>query len=397
ILDVWLDSGCSHIAVLKRHPDLPWPAQVYLEGHDQHRGWFQSSLLVGTAIEGGAPFERVVTCGFVLNEAGEKMAKSSGTALSPQDVIKQTGADIMRLWVAVSDYSDDMLFGPQIMTRTSEGYRKIRNTARYLLANLSDFDPATDALPADRLLPLDRWILDRASRAVARCRQAYDEFEFHIVYHRILELCTVDLSSIYLDASKDTMYCDAPASRERRSGQTAMYEVLRGIAGVMAPILSFTSEEIHEAMPGEKEASVHLTDMPKLDVTLPAETANAWQRLLRIRDAVLAVLERARAAKQIGQSLEADIALYGNVDDLGVDLAKLFIVSHVDIRPADESIADFVDVEGLGRIGIAWSSARGLKCGRCWQYREEVVEEGGLCARCRKVVDELAPREVPTA
>jgi len=397
ILDVWFDSGCSHLAVLKRHPDLPWPAQVYLEGHDQHRGWFQSSLLVGTAIEGGAPFERVVTCGFVLNEGGEKMSKSKGDALSPQDVIKQSGADIMRLWVAVSDYSDDMMFGPQIMTRTSEGYRKIRNTARYLLANLSDFDPATDALPADRLLPLDRWILDRASRAVARCRQAYDEFEFHIVYHRILELCTVDLSSIYLDASKDTMYCDAPASRERRSGQTAMYEVLRGIAGVMAPILSFTSEEIHEAMPGEKEASVHLTDMPKLDVTLPAETANAWQRLLRIRDAVLAVLERARAAKQIGQSLEADIALYGNVDDLGVDLAKLFIVSHVDIRPADESIADFVDVEGLGRIGIAWSSARGLKCGRCWQYREEVVEEGGLCARCRKVVDELAPREVPTA
>jgi len=396
ILDVWFDSGCSHIAVLKRHPDLPWPAQVYLEGHDQHRGWFQSSLLVGTAIEGGAPFERVVTCGFVLNEGGEKMSKSKGDALSPQDVIKQSGADIMRLWVAVSDYSDDMVFGPQIMTRTSEGYRKIRNTARYLLANLSDFDPATDAVPVDNLLPLDRWILDRASRAVARCRQAYDEFEFHIVYHRILELCTVDLSSIYLDASKDTMYCDAPESRERRSGQTAMYEVLRGIAGVIAPILSFTAEEIHEAMPGEKEASVHLTDMPKLDVMLSAETANAWQRLLRIRDAVLAVLERARAAKEIGQSLEADIALSGNVDDLGVDLAKLFIVSHVDIRPADDAIADSVEVEGLGRIGIAWSPARGVKCGRCWQYREEVVEEGGLCARCRKVVDELAPNEAPT-
>jgi isoleucyl-tRNA synthetase len=283
------------------------------------------------------------------------------------------------------------------MSRTSEGYRKIRNTARYLLANLSDFDPAKDAVPLDQPQPVDRWILDRASRTVERCRQAYDEFEFHIVYHRVLELCTVDLSAIYLDASKDTMYCDAPASPERRSAQTAMYHVLRGIAGVIAPILSFTAEEIHEAMPGEKEASVHLTDMPKLDATLSADEANAWTRILRLRDAVLAVLERARAAKEIGQSLEADITLYGNVEDVGVDLAKLFIVSHADIKPADASIADFVEIEGLGRIGIAMSPARGKKCGRCWQYREEVVEDGGLCARCQKVVDELAPPEVPTA
>ena len=174
ILDVWFDSGCSHIAVLKPNPDLPWPAQVYLEGHDQHRGWFHSSLLVGTAIEGGAPFERVVTCGFVLNEGGEKMSKSKGDALSPQDVIKQSGADILRLWVAVSDYTNDMLFGPQIMTRVSEAYRKIRNTARYLLSNLYDFDPATDALPYEKLLPVDRWILDRASRAIERCRHHLD-------------------------------------------------------------------------------------------------------------------------------------------------------------------------------------------------------------------------------
>jgi len=383
ILDVWFDSGCSHIAVLKPNPELPWPAQVYLEGHDQHRGWFQSSLLVGTAIEGGAPFERVVTCGFVLLEGGEKMSKS-GKGLSPQDVIKDNGADILRLWVAVSDYTDDMVFGPQIMTRTSEGYRKIRNTARYLLANLHDFDPAKDAVPFEQLLPVDRWILDRASHVVERCRQAYDEFEFHIVYHRVLELCTVDLSSIYLDASKDTMYCDAPPSRERRSAQTAMYHVLRGIAGVMAPILSFTAEEIYEAMPGEKEASVHLTDMPKLDVTLSADDAAAWAQILRVRDAVLATLEGARAAKQIGQSLEADVTIRGAVPDIGVDLAKLFIVSHVDVQPADTE-------------SISWSPARGKKCGRCWQYREEVAEEGGLCARCQKVVDELAPSEVPTA
>ncbi|HKR63644.1 MAG TPA: isoleucine--tRNA ligase, partial [Thermoanaerobaculia bacterium] len=340
ILDVWFDSGCSHIAVLKRRAELGWPAQVYLEGHDQHRGWFHSSLLVGTAIEGGAPFREVVTCGFVLNEVGDKMSKSSGNALSPQDVIKQSGADILRLWVAVSDYTDDMPFGPQIIARASDGYRKIRNTARFLLANLYDFDPAQHAVPLDELQPLDRWVLDRASRAIARCRQAYEEYEYHVVYHRILELCTVELSAIYLDASKDTMYCDAPDSRERRSAQTAMYEILRGITGAIAPVLSFTAEEIYEAMPGEKLASVHLTDLPKLES--PHVDAEGWTRVLRLRDAVLSVLERARAAKEIGQSLEADITLYGNVPQIGVDLAKLFIVSHVDVKPADASaLADF--------------------------------------------------------
>jgi isoleucyl-tRNA synthetase len=396
ILDVWFDSGCSHIAVLKRRAELGWPADVYLEGHDQHRGWFHSSLLVGTAIEGGAPFRQVVTCGFVLNESGDKMSKSSGNALSPQDVIKQSGADILRLWVAVSDYTDDMPFGPQIMARTSDGYRKIRNTARYLLANLSDFDPAVDALPHDELLPIDRWILDRASRTVARCRQAYEQYEFHVVYHRVLELCTVDLSAIYLDASKDTMYCDAPASRERRSAQTAMYEVLRGLTAVLAPILTFTADEIYEAMPGTKEASVHLTDIPKLDAFLASDDTAKWTRVLRLRDAVLAVLERARAAKEIGQSLEADVTLHGTVEDVGVDLAKLFIVSHVDAEPANDSIADFVELEGAGRIGISMSRARGRKCGRCWIYREEVANDGDLCARCQGVVDELAVPEQPT-
>jgi len=220
---------------------------------------------------------------------------------------------------------------------------------------------------------------------VARCREAYEKYEFHIVYHRVLELCTVDLSSIYLDASKDTMYCDAPGSRERRSAQTAMYHVLRGITGVIAPILSFTAEEIYEATPGEKEASVHLTEMPKLDSMLSADQAAKWEELLRLRDEVLVVLERARAEKKIGQSLEADITLHRNVDAFGVDLAKLFIVSHVDIAPGESGEA------------ISWSPARGKKCGRCWQYREEVAEDGGLCARCQNVIDALAPAEVPTA
>ncbi len=399
ILDVWFDSGCSHIAVLKPRPELGWPAGVYLEGHDQHRGWFQSSLLVGTAIEGGAPFQQVVTCGFILNEAGDKMSKSKGNALSPQDVIKQNGADVLRLWVTTIDYTTDMVFGPQIMNRTADGYKKIRNTFRYLLANLSDFHPQKDALPLDQLLPADRWIVDRAYRTVERCRQAYDEYEYHVVYHRVLELCTVQLSSIYLDLSKDTMYCDAPDSRARRSGQTAMYEILRGLVSVIAPILSFTADEIYEAMPGVKEASVHLTQIPKLEPLLSAEDVSRWTRVLRLRDAVLAVLEQARASKQIGQSLEADVVLYGDIEAFDVDLAKLFIVSHVDLKPADAAgtETESVEIEGLGRIGIAWTPARGQKCGRCWNYREEVATEGDLCGRCQQVVDGLAPSETPTA
>ncbi len=410
ILDVWFDSGSSHIAVLQSRPGLTWPAAVYLEGHDQHRGWFQSSLLIGTGIEGAAPFREVVTCGFVMNEAGDKLSKSSGNALSPQDVIKQSGADILRLWVATIDYRDDMLFGKDIISKISESYRKIRNTARYLLANMGDeliapgavFDPAKDALPLDQLLDVDRWILDRAAHAFARCREAYDAYEFHIVHHRILELCTVYLSAIYLDLSKDTMYCDAPASRARRSAQTVMHTILRGLIAVLAPILSFTAEEIYEAMPGAKEASVHLTDFPDLKPLLSDAEETAWDRILALREEVTKVLERARAERRIGQSLEADITLHTDVphDDvfgkLDLDLAKVFIVSHVDIRPLAEFKADAVEVRGLGKIGIAMAPARGLKCGRCWQYREEVAEEGGLCARCQDVIAGMAIPETPT-
>ena len=403
ILDVWFDSGCSHVAVLRTRPELTWPAAVYLEGHDQHRGWFQSSLLVGTAIEGGAPYEQVVTCGFVLNEQGDKMSKSAGNALSPQDVIKQSGADILRLWVAHIDYTSDMPFGPQIMSRMAESYMKIRNSgARYLLSNLNDFDPA-EALPISELQTMDRWILDRAARVFERCRQAYESYEFHIVYHRILELCTVDLSNIYLDASKDTMYCDAPGSRTRRSAQTAMYHILRGLVSTMAPILTFTAEEVYEAMPGPKEKSVHLTEFPDGKAyLLPAEELAAWERVLRVREVVNRVLERARAAKQIGKSLEADVILHAAfapealLGPLNVDLAKLFIVSHVDFKSDADGAADSFEIEGLGRIGVTMTSARGKKCGRCWQYREEVREDGGLCARCQSVLDELAPREAAT-
>ena len=400
ILDVWFDSGCSHLAVLKKRPELTWPAGVYLEGHDQHRGWFQSSLLTGTALEGAAPFEQVVTCGFIINEAGEKMSKSRGNAVSPQDVIKQSGADIIRLWVAMIDYHDDMTWGRDILTRAAEAYRKIRNTARFLLGNLYDFHPDRDGLPLDQLLDADKWILARAADAFDRCRIAYDEYDFHIVYHRVLELCTVDLSALYLDLSKDTMYCEAPASPARRSAQTAMFFILRGMVGLLAPILSFTADEIYEAMPGEKTQSVHLTDFAQVPAI--GVDAAAWDRVLALREVASKVLERARAAQQIGQSLEADITLHGTVTgdallgNLNLDLAKVFIVSHVDFSTSEATAADFVDIPGLGKIAITMSPARGKKCGRCWQYREEVANEGGLCARCQSVIDALAPAEAPT-
>ena len=402
ILDVWFDSGCSHLAVLKSRPELTWPAAVYIEGHDQHRGWFQSSLLVGTGIEGRAPFDQVITCGFVLNEVGDKMSKSRGNALSPQDVIKQNGADILRLWVAVSDYTDDMLFGPQILTRVGEAYRKIRNTARFLLANLNDFDPQNDAVPLDQLHDVDRWALDRAANAFNRARQAYESYEFHLVYHRILELCTVDLSAIYIDVSKDNIYIESPPARARRSAQTAMYEILRGLTATIAPILSFTAEEIYEAMPGVKERSVHLTEFSRLEETLSDDTRAAWDRILQLRDEVTKVIEPARAAKQIGQSLEADIVLYGDfspealLGPVNVNLAKMFIVSHVDFKPLKDFSGQTVEIKGIGNVGIALAKARGRKCGRCWNYREEVLEDGMPCARCQAILDTLAIPDEPT-
>jgi isoleucyl-tRNA synthetase len=295
-----------------------------------------------------------------------------------------------------------MTWGPQIVGRTVESYRKIRNTARFLLGNLGDFDPDRDALAPEELLDIDKFALARAAEVFERCRTAYETYDFHTVYRSILELCTTDLSALYLDVSKDTMYCEAPASGARRSGQTAMFHILRGMVSFLAPILSFTADEIYEAMPGTKEPSVHLTDFPSTPA--PGVDMVAWERLVKIREAVNFVLERARAAKQIGAFLEADVQLHGDFSreqltgGADVDLAKFFIVSHVDLVPAGSGeTGDFMDIEGFGRVGITMSPARGRKCGRCWQYRDEVTEEGGLCARCEDVIAGLAIPEAPTA
>ena len=393
ILDVWFDSGCSHLAVLRTRSELTWPAAVYLEGHDQHRGWFQSSLLVGVGIEGGSPFERVVTCGFVITEKGEKMSKSRGNDISPQDVMKQHGADILRLWVGMIDYRDDMVINDEILSRIGEAYRKIRNTGRFLLANLSDFDPSRDALPFDQLQELDRWALARAGEVFERCRRAYDEFEFHVVYHRMVDFCTVDLSAVYFDILKDTLYIELAKSPARRSAQTAMHFIVRGLVSLLAPILSFTADEIYELIPGRREKSVHLTDFPEAPALNLGATLATWNRVFALRETASRVVEKARAAGQIGQSLAADLILSGDVDPkklldgLNVDLAKIFIVSHVDFRngPAEGEVVEL----DIGLIGVSMVPARGRKCGRCWNYREEVTEDDGLCARCEKIVGDF--------
>ena len=400
ILDVWFDSGCSHLAVLRQREELQWPADLYLEGHDQHRGWFQSSLLVSTGIEKQAPYREVVTHGFVVDERGRKMSKSIGNVVSPQDVIKQHGADILRMWVAMIDYRDDMAIGQQILTRLSDAYRKIRNTARFLLANLNDFDPATDSVAWNDLQPLDRWVIDRSADLVERCRRAYDAYEFHTVYHRSVDFCTVDLSAVYLDITKDRMYLEAPESAARRAGQTAMYRALEALLGVIAPVMVFTAEEIYQYMPGKREKSVHLTSFPGVSAErLSADERAAWERMFAFREAATRVLEKGRAAQTIGSSLEADLVISGleSLDQLtgglDVDVAGLAIVSHVEIEATHGPDAELAEIPGLGRIGIAMRPARGHKCGRCWQYRDEVATDLELCARCSAVVASLPVTE----
>jgi isoleucyl-tRNA synthetase len=289
-----------------------------------------------------------------------------------------------------------MGIGNEIISRIADAYRKIRNTARFLLGNLFDFDPERDSVPVDEMLSIDRWALARAESVFDRCRKAYEEYEFHVVYHRMLDLCTVDLSSLYLDIQKDTLYIEGAASRPRRSAQTAMYRILQGIVTTIAPVVPFTSEEIYEALPGRREVSVHLADFVKTgSARLPAAELAAWDRIFQLREAVAKVLERARGAQQIGQSLEADIALSGVsresvLSGLELDLANIFIVSHVDFEDSSAEGADVVSIEGLGNISIRMTRARGMKCGRCWRYDEAVVEEGGLCDRCKAVVENLA-------
>ncbi|HTY42811.1 MAG TPA: isoleucine--tRNA ligase [Thermoanaerobaculia bacterium] len=400
IMDVWFDSGVSHVAVLRsgewpellRGGDGP-PADMYLEGHDQHRGWFQSSLLTSVALYGDAPYRSVITHGFFQDVSGRKMSKSLGNVVEPGELIRRYGADILRLWVFSLDYRDDTPISEEILARCAEAYRKIRNTARYLISNLYDFDPASDAVPAARLLPLDAWALEQARIAMERVREAYDRYEFHVVYHTLVNLCTTTLSAFYLDVVKDRLYASAANSPERRSAQTTMHRIARAIAAAAAPVLVFTADEIWTALPGKKEESVHLARFEALDEGAEALPAAAWERLTQLREEAAVILEEARRDKVIGSSLEGAIALSSSpaldadrasTGTAGSGLADLFIVSETveGESPAGEGWRESRVYPGLK---LAFRKARGRRCDRCWKITPE-AEASGLCDRCRAVV-----------
>jgi len=397
ILDVWFDSGMSHAAVLEQRPELRSPADLYLEGSDQHRGWFHTSLLTSVATRDRAPYEAVLTHGFTVDAEGRKMSKSAGTGLSPQDIVESHGAEILRLWVAAEDYRDDVRISKEIVGRLIESFRRIRNTARFLIANLYDFDPARDAVGPDALRELDHWILARTRALVERCRSAYFDYEFHVVYHALNNFCSVDLSALYLDIAKDRLYCSRADGAPRRSAQTALWQILDVLVRLMAPILSFTAEEVWGYVPAAtaKRESVFLADFPSAgpEVT-DAPLLATWERLLAVRDGVTKALEDARQGGRIGHSLDACVRLSFATDgELGTllgsrlsELPTLLIVSQVERADDLGADAESPIVPGL-RIAI--ERAAGQKCARCWNYRTSVGTDDRhptICAPCVSAV-----------
>ncbi len=383
ILDVWFDSGSSHEAVLPFREELRWPADVYLEGSDQHRGWFQSSLLVGLGTRGAPPFGQVVTHGFVVDEDGKKMSKSVGNTILPQDIIKESGAEIIRLWVAMVDFREEVRLGKQILARVVEAYRKLRNTCRYLLANLYDFDPAIDAMPLADMQEVDRYALARYGEVAVAVLDAYRDYDFPTIFQRVNQFVTVDLSAFYADVSKDRLYTFAAASSERRSAQTAMFVIADGLVRLLAPILAVTADELWRHLPGEREDSVHMAEFPSKEsvaTLLNDELVGRWERLSAVRDQVNAALEIKRQDKTIGTSLGARVTLRAEGETADLlrqhlqDLPMLFIVSQVELETGTGSAFD-----------IAVAKADGEKCGRCWRIVPSVSAEpatAGLCDRC---------------
>ena len=394
ILDVWFDSGSSHEAVLSVWPELTWPADVYLEGSDQHRGWFQSSLMVGLGTRGRPPYRQVVTNGFLIDVDGKKMSKSVGNTILPQDVIKESGADIIRLWTAMSDYQEEIRVGREILTRVAEAYRKLRNTMRYLLANLYDFDPTTDAVPDGQLEEVDRYILARYADLGQRILAAYAEYEFGTISQLLNQFVTVDLSSFYNDISKDRLYTFAARSSARRSAQTAMYLMADGLTRLMAPIVSFTADELWRFLPGPREESVHIAVFPSsadLARFEDADLIDRWKRLVDVREQVLAEIEPLRKNKKIGSSLQAKVVLAATPAELALlerylrELPMLFIVSDVELRPAPTD----VEANSEARPRVTIERAGGVKCERCWRYVPAVSSDpqwAGLCSRCQNAL-----------
>ena len=398
ILDVWFDSGVSHLAVCDTDRyGLDWPVDLYIEGHDQYRGWFQSSLVASVGLKGAIPYRQVVTHGFVVDAEGHKMSKSQGNVVTPQQLLTKYGADILRLWTAMVDYREDLRISDEIMARNADSYRKLRNTLRFLLGNLADFDPGRDAVPLDDIAGLDAHILRAARRLSTEVRRAYENYELSTVAHRLLNFCTVDLSSLYLDVSKDRLYCDHPEDPARRATQTVLMHLAECLATLLAPVLSFTAEEFWLQLPGEREDSVHLAlfrepaeivDEPELDA--------AFDRLLALRETVFAGLEELRQEGAIGKSEEAQVvfggdaaALHGDLKTPGVSLAHFLIVSAISESEPDNTTTDLPGYPGL-RVGVAPYDAH--TCSRCWRRVEDPVEDPDLpdlCTRCHGVVRRL--------
>jgi isoleucyl-tRNA synthetase len=393
ILDVWFDSGSSHASVLGRRKDLPWPADVYLEGSDQHRGWFHSSLLVGVATRGEAPYRQVITHGFTVDKDGRKISKSLGNDVDTQKLIASHGAEILRLWTVMVDYREDMRFSDEMLKRVSEAYRKVRNTLRYLVSNLYDFEPARHAVPETELEEIDRYALARHRQATNRILDAYAAYEFHLVYHQLVQYCAVDLSAVYLDVLKDRLYCDAPDGPRRRSAQTVLHRLAFDLTRLMAPVLPMTADEVWEFLPAPKAESVHCDVFPARE-TPDEPLLGRWAYLLAAREAVTQALEPLRADKTIAASLEARVELRGRAEALAPfrdheagsrvfpgNLANLFIVSEVALVEDPSVPAPFA---------TRGERAAGAKCERCWTYSRQVGQlaaHPGVCERCAAVLE----------
>lgn len=393
VLDVWFDSGVTHECVLRARPELQFPADLYLEGSDQHRGWFQSSLLTSIGVNNQAPYREVLTHGFITDSEGRKMSKSLGNVVAPEEIVKTLGADVLRLWVASVDYRGEVAASKEIFTRTSEMYRRIRNTARFMLANLHGFDPAKHLVQAENMLALDRWVVDKARRLQREIVDAYTDYQFHVVVQKLHHLCVTELGGFYLDVIKDRQYTMATDSLGRRSAQSALYHLIHAFVRWLAPILSFTAEEIWGYIPGEKAQSVFLTEWYQDFVVLDADETmneNYWEKIRLVRDAVNKEIEAQRNAGKIGSALEAEVTLYCGasmkpiLDALHDELRFVLITSVAKVLPDSNAPLDAVvtDVPGVSLVVTATTNA---KCERCWHRTEDVntnTDYPGICGRC---------------